>query len=119
MITAKYLGRLGLLTIVNEEENKENKTMELSSPVSVGDEIIMTPPDSGKSSVLEDSGERGSERASEFIIEKEKLDKFNVTKYIEGELEKLLKVKKLYYFEKNSFKGYKKQKLTRNQPDFN
>lgn len=86
------MGRLGLLTIVNEEENKENKNMELTSPVSVGDEIIMTPPDSGKSSVLEDSSERASERASEFTYEKEKLDKFNVTKYIESELEKLLKV---------------------------
>jgi len=82
-ITAKYLGRLGLLTIVNEEETK---TSSLSSPLSFGDEVLMSPRDSRKSSDMEDNNER-----AEYIVEK--MEKFNLTKYLEGELEKLLKVK--------------------------
>lgn len=80
-ITAKYFDRLGLLSSITEEENKKN---DLNSPMSPGDELLLqSPHDSiGSSNDIDDSREK-----NEVVV-----SKFNLSKYIENEIEKLLKV---------------------------
>lgn len=93
------------MTIVNEEDSKSN---DLPSPLSIGDEMMMTPPDSGKSSVLEESGER----PTEYVVLENK-EKFSLGKYLEAELEKLLKVskKKVLFIEECGLKATKNKSM--------